>query len=136
MTPHDWTALLDPANRNKTIIAKEVTTQARRYLTKLPQGKLITTKELAEGLFPLANVRGPQMEYARRRLIRFLVGEPGHILLPECRLRDTTQTRNYAGRRFHPWLWRCPPEGAHYCPHCGGLLLPADQSSSPSASTS
>lgn len=87
----------------------EIERVARQFLmsaTKHGDGKSMTTAELAEALLPPALLRGPNMQYAFKRLKHGLTVCAQHGLA-DCADRATRPVKLY-NKMVYPWRWHAP----------------------------
>ena len=119
-----------PATLNMLMRAKKeaaynvVAEQARGYLRTLPVGDYVSTKELAEAIYPARFAVGDAGNDARQTIFRALqfLADRG---LSDC---ATKGAERVSGRiRGRPNLWHAPDgtAGTIRCPQCGTDFIPA-----------
>lgn len=105
MNAAEWNAILAPhVPWQDAYVAVE--REARAYLV-LTDAKLLSTTELADALYPPADMRGEAGIGARRRLFKALAALTNHGLQDCCTRAEPCKSRRGL-RTVRPWLWHTP----------------------------
>lgn len=127
MTPEQWDFHLAP-DKSCNYIDKHVEREVREYLDTLPYARRLTTRELAEALYP-RNIadRSLRGDKARKRLFESLQRLTRTGLEDCCtKNKDPKKIRVFMGKKSKPWVWY-RPKVVECCMFCGQPLPREDK---------